>query len=181
MRIAEYFQEKKKKAIEENPDKIERFERLIILRENAVGKPSVRIWRGEQGKPFANYLFKDEVAREVYIEREKVAEKQSVEFKQKSKAKYRAAQLQELVTRQVGDILYYSWGYDQTNIDWYQVTGKTESRIKIRPIASTYVEDSFMSGLEKPVKDKFTGPEELIVPNKFWAWDGKEKRSSSYA
>lgn len=62
---------------------------------------------------------------------------------------------------EVGDLLYDSWGYDQTNIDFYQITKVGKSSVWIRPIASQRV-----SGTEghdsvnvKPVKDGFTGEE----------------------
>lgn len=31
----------------------------------------------------------------------------------------------------VGDVFYASWGYDQTNVDFYKVVGKTKARIKV--------------------------------------------------
>ena len=44
---------------------------------------------------------------------------------------------------QVGDILKSSWGYDQTNIDYYEVTrlaGKT--MVEFRPIKSRLIRES---------------------------------------
>lgn len=62
----------------------------------------------------------------------------------------------------VGDILYDSWGYDQTNIDFYQVTRTSPKSVWIRPIASEQVKgtEGFMSANVKPVKDKFIGDEQ---------------------
>jgi hypothetical protein len=34
----------------------------------------------------------------------------------------------------VGDIFYASWGYDQTNVNFYEVVGLTGASVKIRPI-----------------------------------------------
>lgn len=31
----------------------------------------------------------------------------------------------------VGDVFYSSWGYDQTNVDFYKVVAKTKARIKV--------------------------------------------------
>jgi len=96
----------------------------------------------------------------------------------------------------VGDIFYNSWGYDQTNIDWYQVvqvspTGKT---VKVRPIAGKMKETGFMSGETVPIKGKFTGPAQqrkiysysgrVYLTSKYGAtpmWDGKPKHASWYA
>jgi hypothetical protein len=62
----------------------------------------------------------------------------------------------------VGDILYDSWGYDQTNIDFYQVTRITGQSVWIRPIGGQPVESEGyggMAGRIKPIKDSFNGDE----------------------
>ena len=46
----------------------------------------------------------------------------------------------------VGDILYNSWGYNQTNVDWYQVIKVKPKSIVIHPIAGDYKETGFLSG-----------------------------------
>jgi hypothetical protein len=38
-----------------------------------------------------------------------------------------------------GDVLVSSWGYDQTNVDFYQVVAVTPSSVKIRKISKTIV------------------------------------------
>lgn len=65
----------------------------------------------------------------------------------------------EILDIKVGDLFVSSWGYEQTNVDFYQcidVKGKT---FTIRPIACKTVEDSTMShGMADnvvPVKDAF--------------------------
>lgn len=40
----------------------------------------------------------------------------------------------------VGDILYSSWGYDQTNVDFFQVVSVTKASVRVREIAKTCVE-----------------------------------------
>ncbi len=40
----------------------------------------------------------------------------------------------------LGDILSSSWGYDQTNVTFYEVVGVTKSSVRIRKIAGTIVE-----------------------------------------
>lgn len=61
----------------------------------------------------------------------------------------------------VGTVLVSSWGYDQTNIDFYEVVGATKSgkSIRLRPIASRHVETTgFMSERVAPEPGEFTGP-----------------------
>ena len=44
------------------------------------------------------------------------------------------------VQPKVGDILYSSWGYDQTNIDFYKVVRVSESSVWIQQIGKKVVE-----------------------------------------
>lgn len=60
-----------------------------------------------------------------------------------------------------GRILYNSWGYDQTNIDFYQITRRTEKSIWFRPIGCEMVANGHMSGRVTPIPDSFAGPEEM--------------------
>ena len=58
-----------------------------------------------------------------------------------------------------GSIIYNSWGYDQTNIDFYQIIEVKAKSVILREIASSYVKGSegFMCANVKPVKDYFVG------------------------
>jgi len=57
----------------------------------------------------------------------------------------------------VDDILHNSWGYDQTNCEYYQIVATTRATVTLRPIKSEAVKDSqgFMSEMVTPVKDAF--------------------------
>lgn len=58
-------------------------------------------------------------------------------------------------TLKVGDILMCSWGYDQTNVDYYQVVAlKGKTMISAREIGASYT-DGYSHVV--PVKDKFIG------------------------
>lgn len=60
---------------------------------------------------------------------------------------------------EVGQVFVASWGYEQTNIDFYQVVGVTAKSIKLRPIAKDkkYDSDFTVGGYATPIKDQFTG------------------------
>lgn len=68
-------------------------------------------------------------------------------------------------TPQVGDIFVNSWGYDQTNVDAYQVIRLTPKKMVLREIATQPVPetDGFMCCNVVPVKDKFTGTRTFMV------------------
>jgi hypothetical protein len=53
-------------------------------------------------------------------------------------------------TFKTNDIVTNSWGYDQTNVDWYRVVRTTASYVWLQPIACNVEETDFMSGSSKP-------------------------------
>jgi len=57
----------------------------------------------------------------------------------------------------VGDILHHSWGYDQTNCDFYQVVEVKKASVVLRKIGAKTVPGSegFMSESLMPAKDAF--------------------------
>lgn len=100
----------------------------------------------------------------------------------------------------IGDIFVYSWGYDQTNINFYQIISMTDKTIKIQEIKSNCTETGFMSGHSTPIKNEFlkekpmikkvytypekTGLKGLYVSMKYGCcqlWDGKPEYTSWYA
>ncbi|MET1995961.1 hypothetical protein [Enterococcus faecium] len=57
----------------------------------------------------------------------------------------------------VGDIYYSSWGYEQTNVTFYQVVRRTEKTVWFQPIKKECVEIlSSMSENVLPVPNAFT-------------------------
>ena len=86
----------------------------------------------------------------------------------------------------VGDYLYSTWGYEQTNVDFYKVVGVTAKCVKMVAIGSKIVkQDSAMSGFVVPVDDSTEDNEVLLRRVNKWgsvridsytnasAWDGK--------
>ena len=98
-------------------------------------------------------------------------------------------------TPEKGQICYYSWGYGQTNIDWYVVTAVLPKSIRIAPIRGKCPETGFMCGDSTPVQPvELIGEEELRrwKPSEYFGWsasmpygglspwDGKPKYCSWY-
>jgi hypothetical protein len=69
-------------------------------------------------------------------------------------------EIDQLIVKE-DDLFVCSWGYDQTNIDFYQVTGITPSgkSIKLRPVETAIVGTSQGYERVKAGKNRFTGPE----------------------
>lgn len=53
-----------------------------------------------------------------------------------------------------GAILYSSWGYDQTNIDYYMVTRTTEKSCWVLPMTQHETQTGFMCGQTVPMEVK---------------------------
>ena len=92
----------------------------------------------------------------------KIAKAQQVEWKRRKdeeKAKKKEARANMKHTFDPGTILYASWGYDQTNVDFYQVTARTDKTVTFREIAGEHVpgsgESNGMSANVRPLKDQF--------------------------
>ena len=96
----------------------------------------------------------------------------------------------------IGDVFVYSWGYDQTNIEFYQVTATNKKTVIIREIKSADVENNYMmmTGKSTAVLDYFVGEPMRKTPylsSGVWRlnmpygictpWDGKPMRYSWYA
>lgn len=103
-------------------------------------------------------------------------------------------------TFKVGDYAYASWGYDQTNIDWYLVTKRTpKGQITLSPVFDERTVDFFMQGNSSPtnvpnphekilkrfVKPSYRAGDEIANLKPSYGiirpWDGKPRRYSSYA
>lgn len=68
-------------------------------------------------------------------------------------------------TFKVGEVLYQSWGYDQTNIDFYQIVSIGEKSVKVRSISQKMVNgtEGFMCENVTPDIDNFTGEVETKI------------------
>jgi hypothetical protein len=75
----------------------------------------------------------------------------------------------------VGDIFEYSWGYDQTNVDYFEVVATTAKTVKIRKIGAHSVPGSegFMSDKCVPVPGKFVSETILTKRPYLSTWRGE--------
>ncbi len=109
---------------------------------------------GKRSKPDFNYIFRNQERRDDYVSKYIEGLRESQEYASK-----RRADRSKPHSLKVGDILYTSWGYDQTNVDFYQVVeviGKCT--VVIREVGQKTI-DGFGGPSEKvvAVKDSFIG------------------------
>lgn len=144
-------------------------------------------FQGRARKPLWYYSFRTNAQREKSVKDTIAARKRHLEYKEEQKRKRREFQhsLQE------GDFLYTSWGYDQTNVEFYQVTKVIGKMVEIREVAQKVVKSSPPQDYVVPVKNKFIGSkmkkkvgtgDRVKIESYSHAskWDGKPKYQTSF-
>lgn len=115
---------------------------------------SAMAFKGKAVKPAFHYRFRSTERRDDYVNdfvRDVVA---SAEAKRARKAEAASKPI-ELT---VGDVLVSSWGYDQTNVDYYQVVAMVgKASVSLRPICKHSEETASMVGVCTPIPNKFCG------------------------
>jgi len=181
--------------IPKNPTKIiedEEAKAIVYFANTINGCPYAVAFGGKRQRPDLNCYFKNEQQRDVHVQAYLNGQRRHEE----AKAKRRNAQKAFKTSLKVGDILYTSWGYDQTNVEWFQVvevkpSGKT---VIIREICGQDAGDAgWMCGHTMPLKDRFVKNSkpmtkrvrkgEIITIDSVrnaYKWDGKRKYWSSY-
>lgn len=110
-------------------------------------------------KPLFNYRFRSAERMAEFcmewierVERNINAEKARKEMK-------KAAQQNMNHNFKVGQFIYNSWGYDQTNINFYQIVGVKEKSIVLQEVSKSIVAGSegFMCANVQPVENAFVG------------------------
>ncbi len=110
-------------------------------------------YKGKRTKPSWYYRFLSQKQFDEHVEQFLESEKKEFELKQRIEA----INIKDLVT--VGDIYSASWGYEQTNVDYYQVIEVTEKSVKLQEVEKEYQgnEAHSMTGYSVPLPGKFTG------------------------
>jgi hypothetical protein len=96
----------------------------------------------------------------------------------------------------VGDIFYSSWGYDQTNVEFYEVVRLTGASVVVREVAQQVERSSPPQDYVVPVPGDYIGPEmtkriqnggpdgkHYFTVNSSasaWLWDGRPKYQTSF-
>lgn len=164
-------------------------------RQSLPGKkdPAAVVFFGKQGRPVLNGFFTSEASREAEVRRLFEVRRQSLAFKAEQRAA-RKAKGRGLV---VGDVVTASWGYEQTNTQFYAITKLIGSTmVELREVATQAADGHGFEGYGdrgycKPVPDRFIGPVLRKVAKDGCVsidsvrharkWDGRPLYWSSYA
>jgi hypothetical protein len=138
---------------------------------------------GKANRPLWNYRFRDRAQLDRKIADLIQSRKGHMELMQK-----RQEERQKFShSLKVGDILYSSWGYDQTQCDFYEVVSVGDKSVRIREIGKKKVgNDSVVA-----IPERFTGTEMLKIVglnntirltsySSAYPWDGKPKYETPF-
>jgi len=97
------------------------------------------------------------VSSEESLKKQVESQVASVIVREKMKAEYKAKRSMPVVVN-VGDIFKSSWGFEQTNIDYFEVTKVVSpTMIEVTPIAAAKTETGYLCGQCTPVKGSYYG------------------------
>lgn len=127
---------------------------VVYAYQGTNGMPCLMGFHGKAQKPDFHFCYRDQEQREAkarsFFEGQRAREQFVRDQAAKRKARGRGLE--------VGDVLKASWGYDQTNIDFYQVTKLIGDRmVEIREIGQEAEGTDFMQGKCVPVLGRFIG------------------------
>lgn len=109
----------------------------LINKTKYDGQVVCAMFYGKSYKPAWHYRFRDIDELDKYIDEYLKKKAGQEEVKQQWKDKRKLTKDHDI---KVGDIFYTSWGYDQTNIDFYEVVAVRGSRIDLRELKQTTVD-----------------------------------------
>ena len=140
-------------------------EAVAYVYRDKAGRPCARVFLGKQAKPYKAVYFRDEAAREKFVRECFESAAASAEFKGKLKREQQERDARARAAIKVGDVYVASWGYDQTNVDFYEVIEIRGSRVLMAAIDSAAKETGFMSGqcVPLPGQRKKSGWEKWCV------------------
>jgi hypothetical protein len=127
---------------------------VVYAYSNAAGMPLLIGFHGKAQKPDFHYRYANEERRTAKAKAhfEAIRAREAYAIEQRAK---RNAEGHEL---KVGSILRSSWGYDQTNVDFYQVTKLIGAKmVEIQQIAGEGFETLAMQGETAPMVGSFKG------------------------
>lgn len=162
----------------ENPEGLD----IVIYTYDRGGEPHAVAFVGKAGKPRWHHRFRSEGQRSKHIKN--TVEERKRHFEEKELRKKEREEFKHGF--QVGDILESSWGYDQTNVDFYEVLASREKTITIAEIAKKVARSARGADYVVPVPGRVVGKKMTKRPSSGgWVkissyaaakkWDGKPK------
>lgn len=129
-----------------------------VIESMPAGHAIVKVWRGKASKPSDHYRVRSEAEAMGVVERAVAGEKSSAEYKAKRAAERKTRETEMAAKLKVGSLLSYIWGYEQTNVEFFEVTAKKGKTVTLRKIAGETVEETgWASAKVRPCPGRFIG------------------------
>jgi len=127
---------------------------VAYVHTNARGKPCGMVFFGKQSKPVVNYQFRSEAERERvirdYFGRKQAWDARKREARDEAKAFQHAAK--------VGDLYRTSWGYDQTNVEFFEIIEIRGKHAILRELQQVRETTGWEQGRCVPQSGKYVEP-----------------------
>jgi len=156
---------------------------LKVLKGECMKGPTLKLWLPKAIKPFSNFYYKTVEARDNALQ-------MAIESQNKHKAlvqerkQARKGSPELLSKADPGAIFHWSWGYDQTNCDFYQVISRKGYMVTVREIGQSVVENSIyshgMADQRLAIKDSFLENKKPFVKKVQFSSDGRPYLSMDY-
>lgn len=173
---------------------------FVEISNDSTGQPCAKLVqhtpkakRGE-AKTLKNYRFRNEENRNNWVN-SVVAEITKKESEKNSRKEAVKAATKAAIIN-IGDIFSHSWGWEQTNIQFYQVISVKGQTIQLQEVRQNRVQNGFMSGTCTPIVGEFLNEQpftkrvkclscgKVYISTEFgWAqlWDGTPENWTAYA
>lgn len=129
---------------------------VVYVFRSAKDRPAAMAFHGKAVKPDWHHSFPNDAARERKIREHFEGRRRWAEWQGERRAERKKPHGFE-----VGHVLYASWGYDQTNIDFFQVTKVIGAQMvevcAVSRISADTGNEPWMTGKVVPQLDGFTG------------------------
>lgn len=142
-------------------------------------------FHGKAGKPLGHFAFRSDDNRMKWL-KEIIESRKYVAGEKTKRLEERRSYQHDF---KVGDIFVTSWGYDQTNVNFYEVTEVRGKDLIVRAIASRTVDENKNITHVVPAPGVFTGPPMRVRPQQgdyariddHYAkkWDGKPEYATA--
>ena len=148
-------------------------------------------FKGKAAKSAFHYKFRTAERMAEYIDEFFADYAKVLEYKANKKAADKLKKIEAAAALKVGDIYYSSWGYDQTNIDFYKIVDVKGTKATLVEIAKKYLEpDSQYEDKVVPDPDVLVGEPMNKIVNAYgsfniasyagaYKWNGQPKSQTA--
>lgn len=127
---------------------------VAYLYRTREGHPAAAVFFGRQTKPARRYQYRSEAKREADVTEAFQARRAWLQARQGSTDERNAYRNHY----QVGTILRTCWGYEQTNVDFYEVIKVAGQFVEVRALRCETVETAWCQGQAVPLPGDYAGP-----------------------